>query len=127
MAFPNIAARLTDPIEDPKGLAEEIRRLLDLYITSWSFDEDHYLRTYPDVAKAVGSGQFTSGWSHFRTVGYLEGRLPIKVAIDADWYFKTYPDVAAASLKNPVNAEWHFLTHGYREGRMPHSPKINPS
>ena len=35
--------------------------LLDLYISSWDFDEDWYLTTYPDIAAAVSSARFASG------------------------------------------------------------------
>jgi GT2 family glycosyltransferase len=38
------------------------------------FDESAYLRTYPDVAQAVGRGEFTSGYHHFLVFGRKEGR-----------------------------------------------------
>lgn len=39
------------------------------------FDEAFYLGSYPDVAKAIVAGQFTSGEDHFRKVGRKECRM----------------------------------------------------
>ncbi|MBK8689032.1 MAG: hypothetical protein IPN24_11515 [Betaproteobacteria bacterium] len=38
------------------------------------FNEQDYLAANPDVASAVGKGQFRSGWEHFETFGRKEGR-----------------------------------------------------
>ncbi len=38
------------------------------------FDEDGYLQLYPDIAQGVASGAIESGWSHFSTCGFAEGR-----------------------------------------------------
>lgn len=40
------------------------------------FDEEWYLRRYPDVALAVAAGRGASGLAHFRLHGHKEGRLP---------------------------------------------------
>ncbi len=37
------------------------------------FDEEGYLRNYPDVASAVARGDFASGWQHYETHGRREG------------------------------------------------------
>lgn len=42
--------------------------------TTQSFNEASYLERYPDVADAVASGGFTSGWAHYLAFGYDEGR-----------------------------------------------------
>jgi hypothetical protein len=39
-----------------------------------SFDESYYLSVYPDVAEAVRTGIFTSGWEHYLRHGIREGR-----------------------------------------------------
>lgn len=39
------------------------------------FDEDFYLKRYPDVARAVLLGQFESGYSHYMRHGNIEKRL----------------------------------------------------
>ncbi len=38
------------------------------------FDEEAYLSAHPDVAEAVGNGQFGSGYQHFLLYGQQEGR-----------------------------------------------------
>ncbi|MBK7590760.1 MAG: glycosyltransferase family 4 protein [Betaproteobacteria bacterium] len=38
------------------------------------FNEQDYLAANPDVASAVGKGQFRNGWEHFETFGRKEGR-----------------------------------------------------
>jgi len=125
VAFPHIAARLTDPTDKLDGLSQEIRRLLDLYVAAWPFDAGQYLASYADVAEGVRSGRIGSAWEHFRRAGYLEGRLPITPQLDRDWYLATYPDLAAAAAKDSLDIERHFLTHAYREGRLPAPPRID--
>ncbi|MCT7956090.1 SBBP repeat-containing protein [Laspinema palackyanum] len=39
------------------------------------FDAEFYLNAYPDVAEAVSTGQFESGWQHWLLYGQQEGRL----------------------------------------------------
>jgi hypothetical protein len=41
------------------------------------FDEEWYLRRYPDVAKAVSEGRGKSGLQHYLVHGRREGRLPV--------------------------------------------------
>ncbi len=40
------------------------------------FDERAYRLAHPDVAAAIASGQFVSGWDHFLRFGQREGRSP---------------------------------------------------
>lgn len=42
--------------------------------TGEKFDERAYLMANPDVAQAVRDGSVSSGWQHFVTYGYREGR-----------------------------------------------------
>jgi SAM-dependent methyltransferase len=127
-AFPNIAAQLKNQAIDAKGLSTEIRRLLDFYVSAWPFDERYYLETYPDVAEAVRTGRLRSPLSHFRQVGYLEGRLPVEPSVDEEWYLTTYPDVATAIGKGAAkSAAHHFVSHGYREGRSPQKSQARPA
>jgi hypothetical protein len=103
-----------------------LRRLLDLYISSWEFDEEWYLETYPDVRVAIEEKQFASGWDHYRSVGYLEGRFGSRPLVNNDWYVETYPDVAQAIIEGKVaSASDHYLQFGRAEGRLPEQPNIN--
>ncbi|MGA7614822.1 MAG: radical SAM protein [Thermoanaerobaculia bacterium] len=43
-----------------------------------TFDEEFYLRTYPDVAAAVASGALGSGRDHYLRFGKDEGRIPLR-------------------------------------------------
>jgi SAM-dependent methyltransferase len=38
------------------------------------FHEEGYLYLYPDIARGVSSGAIESGWQHFVTHGFAEGR-----------------------------------------------------
>ena len=47
---------------------------------SFDFDEEWYLREYPDVASAVREGRGPSGRSHYISHGRNEGRRPLPPA-----------------------------------------------
>ncbi len=99
---------------------------VNLYLSNWDFDENWYLSNYPDLAGAIPSKDFPSGFAHFCAIGYLEGRLPIKPAIDTTWYMTNYPDVAAAILQGTFeSATQHFRVSGYNEGRLAEGPEID--
>jgi len=55
-------------------------------LKSPEFDEEFYLRLYPDVAKAVELGTFASGKAHYEKHGRREGRIatPRQQAFDTD-------------------------------------------
>jgi hypothetical protein len=127
VAFGDLAARLEKFGDDIPVPRELLVRLLDLYISCWDFDEDWYLVTYSDVRAAVKEGKFPSGWAHFRSIGYLEGRLGGEPHVDSEWYVNTYPDIAKAILEGKVvSAADHYVEFGYREGRLPRGPTIHP-
>jgi hypothetical protein len=75
IAFSDLADRMKTNDDEVKVPRKLLARLLDLYISFWDFDEEWYLATYSDIQAAVSRGEFASGWAHFRTVGYLEGRF----------------------------------------------------
>ncbi|MCK1368321.1 hypothetical protein [Bradyrhizobium sp. 62] len=126
VAFADLAERLTTPADEVMVPRKLLMRLLDLYISSWDFDEDWYLATYPDIQAAVTDGKFASGWDHFKSVGYFEGRRGNRPVVDTDWYLETYPDIAKAILEGKVtSASEHFEAFGYAEGRLPSNPEIH--
>jgi pimeloyl-ACP methyl ester carboxylesterase len=69
-------------IASPAG-ADIVRRIRDFIDGGWretgkeldGFDEEFYLRAYPEVAKAVAEGVFGSGEDHFRNRGRRECRM----------------------------------------------------
>jgi hypothetical protein len=128
VAFGDLPERLQTEDDEVPVPREILTRLLDLYILCWGFDEDWYLSTYPDIEAAVREALFPSGWAHFRTVGYLEGRFGHQPVVDAEWYLKTYPDIAQAMLEGKVSSALdHFIKFGYQEGRLPHDPDVHPT
>lgn len=100
--------------------------LISMYLSGWDFEESWYLSNYSDLASAIPSKDFPSGFAHFRAIGYLEGRLPIKPEVDTTWYMTNYPDVAAAILQGTFeSANQHFMLSGYKEGRLAEGPDID--
>ncbi len=84
------------------------------------FDEAAYLARYEDIRSAVEAGRLHSGFEHFVTDGYLEGRPALRYAVDKEWYIQSYPDVAEAIASGKVrDAAHHFEAFGFAEGRVP--------
>ncbi|MGD9480598.1 glycosyltransferase family 4 protein [Shinella sp. G-2] len=79
----------------------------DRIIASGLFNEEWYLRQYPDVANAGYPALL-----HFLVHGSREGRSP-GPDFDAAWYLAQYSDLAAA---DPL---LHYIDYGFREGRAP--------
>ena len=99
---------------------EDFIRLLKKMIVGTEVDEDWYLRTYEDIAKAVREGLIKSAQQHFVEDGYFEGRLPYPMKVDERWYMVQYPDVADSVRRGTLpSAQVHFDEDGYREGRLP--------
>ncbi len=83
------------------------------------FNEDFYLDNNPDVLKAIGTGEFKSGYQHFQEFGIHEGRN-FHPAFDPEFYLKTNPDIAKEYGENNIAAAIkHFFEHGITEGRAP--------
>src|SRR5262249_43914845 len=66
-----------------------------------AWDEATYLAVNPDVAAAVGRGEFKSGREHYELAGRTERRKGGSVPRDWDetLYLRIYPDVAAEVRK----------------------------
>lgn len=90
----------------------------DLALTDL-FDETFYLSKYEDVATAVASGAFETGYDHFTQFGLTEGREPSSL-FDTGFYLDNNPDVAEAVDRGDIrNGLLHFLRVGHLEGRDP--------
>lgn len=85
------------------------------------FNERLYLTLYPDVAEAIGRGEFASGHDHYIKFGEREGRecyAPIPDGFDEHIYLLLNPDVADAIARGETsNAIEHYLQHGRHENR----------
>jgi phytanoyl-CoA hydroxylase len=89
------------------------------------FDEAWYLKTYPDVARAVAAGGAVSGHEHYRLHGKAEGRRPSALAFDPVWYSRTYPVALAEVGSNDADAlRRHYRERGRHRGYLPH-PRAN--
>lgn len=101
---------------------EDFIRLLKTMLAGIEVDEEWYLRTYEDIAKAVRDGSVKSAKQHFVDDGYFEGRMPFPVRVDERWYLQQNPDVAESVRRGVLESgQAHFEDDGYREGRLPFS------
>ena len=66
------------------------------------FDPEFYLRHYPDVAEAHGSGAIADLRAHFVEQGYFEGRCGAPPPVNEAYYNATYRDVADAVTRGDV-------------------------
>jgi len=83
------------------------RQKVRLIKSSRLFDQDWYLKNYPDVFKAG-----LDPAEHYLDHGGFEDRNP-DPSFSSRWYFETYPDIADAGM-NPL---LHYLLFGKKEGR----------
>jgi hypothetical protein len=85
------------------------------------FDEQLYLNQNPDIAQAIASGQVKSGFEHFISHGFNQGRNP--GLFDEQFYLSQNPDIAQAVTRGEVRSGLeHFIRYGANENRQP-----NPS
>lgn len=96
------------PYDEGVVLAHEIEQ-------TGLFDEQWYLRYYPDVEH---SG--VSPLVHYCTIGIVENRRP-NCYFDAEWYLHVNPHV-----KNDSCPLLHYARHGWRNGKVP-SVRFDPA
>lgn len=104
------------------GLLSEdrLQQAVRMLLRGVCFDEDWYLRQYPDVKEAVANGVFRSAKQHFVESGYFEGRRPARVVVDENWYSRAYPDVGeSVEFGETSSCQEHFDRYGEGEGRLP--------
>jgi hypothetical protein len=100
------------------------------------FDEETYLRAYPDIKSAVTAGTIPSGLEHCINYGMAEGRLERniyhdskliilkeKIAVEQgfneDAYLLAYPDIkSAVTAKTFKSGLDHCINYGMSEGRL---------
>jgi hypothetical protein len=93
--------------------------LIQQLLARFPFDENSYLESNPDVAAAVAAGRVASGWDHFISTGYFEGRCPGLLPIDEDWYASEYPDVMSGIDDGSIDdVSEHYSLFGYRHGKV---------
>ena len=80
------------------------------------FDEEYYLKCYPDVCEAR-----IPAFEHYVNAGHKEGRNPNRY-FNTDYYLKNNPDVAAEA----INPFLHFKHYGYLEKNRRPSSRFGP-
>jgi hypothetical protein len=95
---------------EKNALVAWLRKVIELQ----PFDEEWYLKTYPDVRDAVNNGRARSGRQHYIDSGYFECRLPGLFGFQAEKYLELNPDLRDLSKDQALQ---HFIYSGYREGR----------
>ena len=86
------------------------------------FDEEFYLLSQPDIARAKESGAILSGAEHYFRVGAQEGRWPFNV--DRVWYCHEYPEAAAElSTGEFRNLPHHYAAVGQARNYRPTPPQ----
>lgn len=99
---------------------EDFISLLKTMLAGIEVDEEWYLQTYDDIARAVREGLIKSAKQHFVDDGYFEGRMPFPIDVDEGWYLQRNPDVAESVRRGIIESgQAHFQEDGYREGRLP--------
>jgi hypothetical protein len=85
-------------------------------------DEKWYLKTHPDVQKAIDAEIVPDARAHYVRFGFFEHRMPYRILVDESWYAAQYPDIREAISKRVfASGQAHFEIDGFREGRCPFS------
>lgn len=117
--------KLVVPSSNGKYFAVDLHYFIECHrpaVATIFFDEEFYLRRYPDIVEALAGGKITTAHEHYITQGYYEHRMPHPISVDEAWYLQTYPDVkAAVDNAHFASAQAHFERAGFREGRLPYA------
>ncbi|MDI2089814.1 glycosyltransferase [Commensalibacter oyaizuii] len=89
---------------------------------SWYFDEKWYLETYPQVKSLIKQRLYLNGLHHYLANDTPTAFSPL-AGFSEEFYNTSYTDVASAVNANSdfLNGYYHFILHGYKEGRQPNS------
>ena len=111
-------ARLKALLDEAKHVEKRKSAFVDLY------DEDFYLRSYPEIATEVSSGRMPSGLYHYIMFGFAENRDPF--ALDSAWYTRTYPLAAMEIGRGEyIDVFHHYTAIGHKRGYDPIGPAVN--
>lgn len=102
--------------DDPANFPQRYQRLSALMAAQAAalpFDEEWYLRAYPDVAVLLEAGAFENAQAHFLQAGWPAGRLPMPIPVDEPWYAAAHP------ARGGLAPAAHFRATGFFEGLAP--------
>jgi lipopolysaccharide biosynthesis protein len=80
---------------------------VNVSLEDYLFDSEYYYNTYPDVQLDEWDAK-----EHYDFIGWTEHRNPSE-RFNTSEYLKMYSDVKESG----VNPLWHYVRHGYLEGR----------
>lgn len=80
------------------------------------FDAETYKRNNPDVVKALGTDENVL-YNHWIEYGINEGRKGSNI-FDVKYYIDRYPDIQEFYADTYMDAYKHFITMGYKNGRI---------
>lgn len=84
-----------------------------------TFDQEWYLREYPEVSREMETGRWASAEAHYHQRGSRQGCSP-SPSFDEQWYRAAYPDVAERIAAGVFRSGLHhYLLYGARERRSP--------
>ncbi len=99
---------------------EEFVEFIKAILRAVPVDADWYCSTYPQAAKAIADGTFSTAAEHFAHLGYFDGLLPYSVIVEEDWYLSRYEHVRIGLQRGvATSAQDHFIKVGYSEGCRP--------
>lgn len=98
-------------------------------ITKDNFDYEGYLAEHPDLAAINTRDQTDEIWNFYKTTGEPNGWegdiVPAKLISETNFDWERYaadnPDVASALYSDPDKMYWHYVEHGFAEGRKAYS------
>lgn len=86
-------------------------------------DDSWYCAAYPEAAKEIDNGTYSSAAGHYVERGYFDGCLPFDMIVDEEWYVSRYAHVRKGlELGVASSAQDHFMRLGYHEGCRPAAP-----
>jgi len=124
MVFRDAALQARSGIDLDASLFQQFLSTFGTLRTSWYFDPEWYLATYPGVARKIANGQFLNPLHHYLTNDTPTAFNPNPHFTEAH-YAETSPDVAAIVQGGGFrNGYDHFIQFGAQEGRSP-NPELD--
>jgi hypothetical protein len=119
LAYDLVAERMADRIVSELYAGKELPDWHTLVVEDapHNWNEVRYLARNPDVRDLVKSGAVSSGYAHYKTTGFFEGREGGFPNWDEAAYLATNPDVRAAIERGDYPSGYgHYLAVGRDRG-----------
>lgn len=98
--------------------SDDFYKLVGALSNLQELDEEFYVATHKDIAKAIQSGAYKSARDHFDKGGFLEGRVGTLEGFDPEAYYDLNKDLHKAYSRSDSKAlTEHYIKFGFAEGR----------